>query len=212
MEPEATAEAREMILSRDADEINLPADSLASRRALSMVLASAHTFLDTCTGRSFRLLVLVRPVGAFGAADEAAAEAVELALDEADFRDDDDDDGLALLLDLPLEVLDDADDDAAAVSLPAVEMNPSSPPASNRFRDDKEEEEEAIDAVPRPPPARRRRREGVASTGAMATRCNGKMVKPVSGLAGALVASGDAYVPKVLVRSLLKAGARWLTF
>ena len=91
-------------------------------------------------------------------------------------------------------------------------MNPSSPSASNRFRDDKEEEEEAVDAeVPRPPPARRRRREGVAST-AMATRCNGKMVKPVSGLAGVLVASEDVYVPKVLVRSLLKAGARWLTF
>ena len=107
-----------------------------------MVLASAHT-LDT--GRSFRLLLRL---GAFGAADEAAATA-ELALDEADFRDDDDDGGIVadplvlllfvpLLLDLPL-VLDD-DDDVAAVSLPAVEMNPSSPSASKGVRDDNEEE------------------------------------------------------------------------
>ena len=36
-----------------------------------MVLASAHTFLDT--GRSFRLLVLERLLGAFGTADEASA-------------------------------------------------------------------------------------------------------------------------------------------
>ena len=108
-----------------------------------MVLASAHT-LDT--GRSFRLLLRL---GAFGAADEAAAATAELALDEADFRDDDDDGGIVadplvlllfvpLLLDLPL-VLDD-DDDVAAVSLPAVEMNPSSPSASKGVRDDNEEE------------------------------------------------------------------------
>ena len=107
-----------------------------------MVLASAHT-LDT--GRSFRLLLRL---GAFGAADEAAATA-ELALDEDDFRDVDDDGGIVadplvlllfvpLLLDLPL-VLDD-DDDVAAVSLPAVEMNPSSPSASKGVRDDNEEE------------------------------------------------------------------------